>query len=110
MTAASFTSVTATPGIGFMRQRLTNCRWALPAPTSTTCFAIGGLGAEDFIRFMLTNGRGFAYAQSPRATAGVAVECERVGCWAEGSVGHLATLPLYTYPMSRTGNLRHRPH
>src|SRR5437763_469573 len=40
-TAASLTSVTATPGTGFIPQRLTNCKCALPAPTRTMLFSIG---------------------------------------------------------------------
>jgi hypothetical protein len=41
ITGASLTSVTATPGTGRMPQRLTNTRWALPAPSNTTLFSVG---------------------------------------------------------------------
>src|SRR3989442_6698908 len=46
MTGASLTSVTATPGTGVMPQRLTNTKWALPAPTRTTDFSIGTAAVE----------------------------------------------------------------
>src|SRR5436853_5061149 len=45
----SFTRVTATPGIGRIPQRRAKTRWALPAPTNTTCFSMGTIAPEGFI-------------------------------------------------------------
>src|SRR6201993_5306203 len=56
LTGASLTSVTATPGTGRICQRFTNTRWALPAPTSTTCFSTGTVAVDDFIWLILAAG------------------------------------------------------
>src|SRR5438874_11206993 len=50
MTDSSLTSVTATPGSGFMPKRRTKPRCALPAPTRTTCFSRGTMAGDAFMK------------------------------------------------------------